>query len=278
MYSSVSANGRQPDPLSADFWAESPATTMPATTPGAATATTTSTTATTVTTTVTTDAAPATPPLLRAEPVQAGRLLAMDRSRARPDPHLLGHCVDSLQQAFDRGETDADAIMQAALVVSNVVARDVRHALPAMYGAARAMKKEQVLMYAFNFGMARHHGNNALCQAARMGHANAVKDLCALGVALESRNPANRRTPLIIAAREGHHKVVGILLAHGAAVDAADIDGMTALAHARQWQARGSMLFCTSMHDPELGMNWGACVHLLEQAQMAASRAGDADQ
>ena len=44
--------------------------------------------------------------------------------------------------------TDADTIMRAAIVVRNVVARDVRHALPAMYGAARAMKKEQLLMYA----------------------------------------------------------------------------------------------------------------------------------
>jgi hypothetical protein len=268
MYSFVSANGPQPDRIPVDFPASSPVTT----TPGTITTTTTNTAATTVTTTITTDTATAAQPMLRAEPAQASPLLATaDRSRTGPDAHLLGHYVDSLQEAFDRGETDADTIMQAALVVRNVVARDVRHALPAMYGAARAMKKEQVLMYAFNFGIAWHHGNNALCYAAQMGHANAVKDLCALGVSLESRNPENRRTPLIIAAKEGHDKVVGILLAHGAATDAVDIDGMTALAHARQWLARGRALFNSSMHDPELGMNWAACVRLLEQARMATS-------
>ena len=111
-----------------------------------------------------------------------------------------------------------------------------------------------------------------------MGHANAVKDLCALGVSLESRNTENRRTPLIIAAKEGHDKIVDILLAHGAAANAVDIDGMTVLAHARQWLARGSMLFNTCMHDPELGMNWGRCVRLLEQAGMPVSPRCDADQ
>lgn len=275
MYSFVSANGPQPDRFPGDFPASSPATTAH----GTIATTTTDTTATTVTTTITTDTATATQPMLRVEPAQASALLAMaERSRTRPDARLLGHYVDSLLEAFDRGETDADTIMQVACVVKNVIRRDVRHALPAMYGAARAMKKEQVLMYAFNIGMTRHHGSNALCFAAQVGHANTVKDLCALGVSLESRNPENRRTPLIIAAKEGHDKVVGILLAHGAAADAADIDGMTALAHARQWLARGSMLFYTSMHDPELGMNWGACVRLLQQAGMSASRPGDAEQ
>lgn len=273
MHSSVSEKGHQADRLFPDIPASSPVTTTAATTLA------TTTTTTTITTTTTTDTATATQPVLRAEPAQARALLAMaERPRTGPDARLLGHYVDSLQEAFDRGETDADTIMQVACVVKDVVSRNTRHALPAMYGAARAMKKEQVLMYAFNIGMTRHHGNNALCFAAQMGHANAVKDLCALGVSLESRNPENRRTPLIIAAKEGHDKVVAILLAHGAATDAADIDGMTALAHARQWLAQGSMLFNTSMHDPELGMNWGACVRLLEQAGMATSRPGDADQ
>lgn len=275
MYSFVSANGPQPDRFPVDFPAGSPVTT----TPGTITTTTTNTAATTVTTTITTDTATAAQPMLRAEPAQASPLLAMaQRPRTRLDARLLGQYVDSLLEAFDRGETDADTIMQVARVVENVIRRDVRHVLPAMYGAARAMKKEQVLMYAFNIGMTRHHGNNALCFAAQMGHVNAVKDLCALGVSLESRNPGNRRTALIIAAREGHDRVVDILLAHGAATDAADSDGMTALAHARQWLARGSMLFNTCMHDPELGMNWGRCVRLLEQAGMAISPRCDADQ
>jgi hypothetical protein len=262
MYSSSSANGPQADRFSPDLPAGSPVTTTTATTLAL----------TTTATTATTDTATVTQPVLRAEPAQASPLLAVaERSRPRRDARLLGQYVDSLLDAFDRGETDADTIMQVAWVVKNVISRDVRHALPAMYGAARAMKKEQVLMYALNLGMSWHHGNNALCFAAQMGHANAVKDLCALGVSLESRNPENRRTPLIIAAREDHDKVVDILLARGAAVDAADIDGMNALAHARQWLARGSMLFNTSMHDPGLGMNWGACVRLLEQACMATS-------
>lgn len=277
MYSSVSANGHQPDRFPPAFPASSPLTT--ATTPEATTTTTTNTTATTVTTTITTGTVTATQPELRAEPAQASPLLAMaQKPRARLDACLLGQYVDSLLEAFDRGETDADTIMRTALVVRNVVARDVRHALIAMHGAARAMKKEQVLMYACNIGMNWHHGNNALCFAAQTGHANAVKDLCALGVSLESCNPENRRTPLIIAAREGHDRIVDILLAHGAAADAVDVEGMTALAHARQWLARGSVLFNTSMHDPELGMNWSRCVRLLEQTGMAVSPRCDADQ
>jgi hypothetical protein len=217
--------------------------------------------------------------VLRAETAQASPLLAMaERPRTRPDLRLLGQYVDNLQDVFERGETDAATIMRVACVVKNVISRNTRHALPTMYGAARAMKKEQMLMHAFNIGMTQHHGNNALCFAAQIGHVNAVKDLCALGVSLESRNPENRRTALIIAAREGHDKVVDILLAHGAATDATDADGMTALAHARQWLARGGMLFNTCMHDPELGMNWARCVHLLEQAGMAVSPRCDADQ
>jgi hypothetical protein len=118
--------------------------------------------------------------------------------------------------------------------------------------------------------MDHYHGGNALCLAARLGHANVVKDLCALGMPLESRIPQNGRTPLIVAAIEGHDRVVGILLGQGAAVHAKDLDGRTALVHARQWLARGSMLFSTSLHDPELGMNWQRCVDLLE-AKTAAS-------
>ena len=278
MHSSVSANGHQPDRFPLAFPAGSPLTAT-TTTPGTATTTTTNTTATTVTTTITTDTATAMQPMLRAEPARASPLLVMaQRPRTPMDARLLGHYVDSLLEAFDRGETDADTIMQVARVVDDVIRRDVRHVLPAMFGAARAMKKEQVLMYAFNMGMTRHRGNNALCFAAQIGHVNAAKDLCALGVSLESRNPENRRTPLIIAAREGHDRIVDILLAHGAAANAVDIDGMTALAHARQWLARGSMLFNTCMHDPELGMNWDRCVRLLEQASMAASPRCDADQ
>ena len=234
--------------------------------------TSTVTTTTTTLTAVTTAGGIAPQPALRAAPAQADRLLGMaDGMRTRPNAQLIEKYVDELLEAFDRGETDADTIMQAVIVVRNVVARDVRHALPAMYGAARAMKKEQLLMYACNAGMNWHHGNNALCFAAQMGHANVVKDLCALGVPLESSNPENRRTPLIIAAREGHDKVVDILIAHGASTAATDIDGMNALAHARQWLARGSMLFNTSLHDPELGMNWARCMRLLEPAGMADS-------
>ena len=255
MDSTIPAHRVQPDIVPVDF-------------PTTSTVTTTTTTLTAVTTA----GGIAPQPALRAAPAQAGRLLGMaDGMRTRPNAQLIEKYVDDLLQAFDRGETDADTIMRAALVVRNVVARDVRHALPAMYGAARAMKKEQLLMYACNAGMNWHHGNNALCFAAQMGHANVVKDLCALGVPLESSNPENRRTPLIIAAREGHDKVVDILIAHGASTAATDIDGMNALAHARQWLARGSMLFNTSLHDPELGMNWARCMRLLEPAGMADS-------
>lgn len=256
MDASIPANSFQPDSVPVDF----------------PTTRTVTTTTTTTVTSATTDDGIVSQPALRSAPAQAGRLLGMaDSMRTRPDVQLIENYVDDLLEAFDRGETDADTIMLATLVVRNVVARDARHALPAMYGAARAIKKEQLLMYACNAGMTRHHGNNALCFAAQIGHANAVKDLCALGVPLESSNPENRRTPLIIAAREGHDRVVNILLAHGAAADATDIDGMNALAHARQWLARGSMLFNTSLHDPELGMNWGRCARLLEQAGMATS-------
>jgi hypothetical protein len=256
MDSTIPSHRVQPDVVHGDFPTTSTVTTM---------------TTTTITSAATDDGIAA-QPALRAAPAQAGRLLGMaDGMRTRPNAQLIEKYVDDLLEAFDRGETDADTIMQAATVVTNVVARDVRHALPAMYGAARAMKKEQLLMYACNAGMNWHHGNNALCFAAQMGHANVVKDLCALGVPLESRNPESRRTPLIIAAMDGHDRVVDILLACGAAADATDIHGMNALAYARQWLERGSMLFNTGLHDPELGMNWARCVRLLERAGMAAT-------
>jgi hypothetical protein len=213
-------------------------------------------------------------PVLRAGPAQAGRLLAMATigrpAASRPDAGRLSLYVDTLLNALEGGANDPETLFDAAVVIKQVIDRNARHVLPAMYGAARAVRKEQVLMTALHAGMDHYHGGNALCLAARLGHANVVKDLCALGMSLESRIPQNGRTPLIIAAIEGHDRVVGILLGQGAAVHAKDLDGRTALVHARQWLARGSMLFSTSLHDPELGMNWQRCVDLLE-AKIAAS-------
>lgn len=97
-----------------------------------------------------------------------------------------------------------------------------------------------------------------------------MKPGCHTCRSLESRIPQNGRTPLIIAAIEGHDRVVSILLKQGAAVHAKDLGGMTALAHASQWQARGSMLFFTSLHDPELGMNRQRCMSLLAAAAAAS--------
>ena len=209
-------------------------------------------------------------PVLRAVPAQAGPLLAMAAigrpAASRPNAGRLSHYVDTLLHALEGDANDPETLFDVAAVIRQVIDRDARHVLPALYGAARAVRKEQVLMTALHAGMDRRHGSNALCLAARLGHANVLKDLCALGMSLECRLPQNGRTSLIIAAIEGHDRVVNILLKQGAAADAKDLDGMTALAHARQWLSRGSMLFSTSLHDPELGMNWQRCMTLLEAA------------
>lgn len=56
-----------------------------------------------------------------------------------------------------------------------------------------------------------------------------------LSTSLDANQPAeNGFTPLLIAAQEGHDRVVGVLLKHGARVDAAAMDRATALMMAAQ--------------------------------------------
>lgn len=71
---------------------------------------------------------------------------------------------------------------------------------------------------------------DALLQAARMGHADTVRNLLAGGGADVNGRDERGNTPLIEAARAGHDDVVQALLVARADVSAKNDEGQTALA------------------------------------------------
>lgn len=73
----------------------------------------------------------------------------------------------------------------------------------------------------------------ALQNAARAGNLSQVERLLQQGAALNAADAAGR-TPLILAAMQGHTAVVQRLLAAGANTALIDHDGLNALQHARR--------------------------------------------
>ena len=72
---------------------------------------------------------------------------------------------------------------------------------------------------------------NALFEAAALGKLDDAKRLVAEGVAVDTVEPEGR-TPLMVAAFDGHRHVVGFLLVEGAEVNHRDVNGRTALMYA----------------------------------------------
>ena len=73
----------------------------------------------------------------------------------------------------------------------------------------------------------------ALIDAIDLGDAEAIEKLLARGVPVDATNDYLGRTPLIVATMSGHTRIVGILLARGADVNAKDMEGWTAMRYAR---------------------------------------------
>jgi uncharacterized protein len=72
---------------------------------------------------------------------------------------------------------------------------------------------------------------DALFEAAALGKLDDAKRLVADGVAVDTVEPEGR-TPLMVAAFDGHRHVVGFLLVEGAEVNHRDVNGRTALMYA----------------------------------------------
>lgn len=72
---------------------------------------------------------------------------------------------------------------------------------------------------------------NALFEAAALGKLDDAKRLVAEGVAVDTVEPEGR-TPLMVAAFDGHRHVVSFLLVEGAEVNHKDVNGRTALMYA----------------------------------------------
>ena len=72
---------------------------------------------------------------------------------------------------------------------------------------------------------------NALFEAAALGKLDDAKRLVAEGVLVDIVEPEGR-TPLMVAAFDGHRHVVGFLLVEGAEVNHKDVNGRTALMYA----------------------------------------------
>ena len=78
-------------------------------------------------------------------------------------------------------------------------------------------------------------GRTALNIACCYGSYEAAEALCAHGAELDTRSDRRQRTPLIVAAANGHPKICAMLLALGADPSLKDKYGRTALDEARRF-------------------------------------------
>lgn len=91
---------------------------------------------------------------------------------------------------------------------------------------------ETLLMKGANPAITGNDGYNALTLAARHGALEIVKIAVELPASNIDTQTATGKTPLILAAREGHEEIVSHLLAKGASLEITDNQGKTALHHA----------------------------------------------
>jgi len=85
-------------------------------------------------------------------------------------------------------------------------------------------------------GVAPKSQGDDLLAAVKQGDAAKVKSLLDSGADIETRNPADGRTALMLAALQRRNLLVDLLIQRGAKIEARDDDGVTAL----MWAAFGS--------------------------------------
>ncbi len=104
---------------------------------------------------------------------------------------------------------------------------------PTSSGLSATLINALPLIYRNLVTMGPLNGVTALMIASNHGHDKIVKMLLAEGAKVDAKNN-NGMTALMFASKNGHDKVVTMLLAEGAEVNAKGINGMTALAYASQ--------------------------------------------
>jgi uncharacterized protein len=147
-----------------------------------------------------------------ADPKQAST--SVDVSRATAPEEVLQNQIRDAQNAKSAAAASAGAAAPAP-------PRPANDAATAVGGVTRP--------YTFNELIGKQGGLTALHFAARQGAMRTVQTLVELGANLNAVSPADRTSPLLIAAINGQFDVARFLLAHGAEPNQASDAGMTPL-------------------------------------------------
>lgn len=120
--------------------------------------------------------------------------------------------------------------------------------------AARVGNRRQVsaLLKRMRADVVEPTGYTPLHLAARQGHPKIVKWLLQAGAPVDVSHVDSGETPLHLAARQGHTAVIKLLLAANASLDAPDLFGSTAV-HLAAREHHGEALHCLVRHGAAVG-------------------------